>query len=326
MNVGLTVGVVICAYTEDRWDLLGRAVESALADPVADEVVLVIDHNSDLFLRARDQWTDITIMENAHERGLSGARNSGVEAGSADVVAFLDDDAFARPGWLSQLTAPFAAEDVGLSAGRVVPEWAQRRPAWFPPEFLWVVGSSYEGLPTDDADVRNPIGASMAVRRRVFEDVGLFYDGVGRVGTIPLGCEETELAIRASAHGYRVRYAPSSIVEHHVTANRHTFAYFASRCRAEGTSKAIVSKIAGTQESLSSERSYVAKTIPRGLLREARRLITGPRRTGALVQIGALLAGCALTAWSYGLAMLRFAVVPGAGVEPPDVRPLPPRT
>ena len=59
-----------------------------------------------------------------------------------------------------------------------------------------MVGCSYTGLPTRRADVRNVIGAAMAFRREAFTLAGTFSDLVGRVGTTPTGCEETELCIR----------------------------------------------------------------------------------------------------------------------------------
>ena len=62
----------------------------------------------------------------------------------------------------------------GGDSSHVEPDWAGPPPEWFPSEFLWVVGCSYVGLPQHAAYVRNPIGASMAVRRRVFEEAGPF--------------------------------------------------------------------------------------------------------------------------------------------------------
>jgi hypothetical protein len=43
------------------------------------------------------------------------------------------------------------------------------------------------------ASLRNPIGAIMAIRRRLFTSVGGFSSRIGRIGIVPLGCEETEL-------------------------------------------------------------------------------------------------------------------------------------
>src|SRR5439155_54307 len=70
------------------------------------------------------------------------------------------------------------------------------RPTWHPPEFGWVVGCSYRGLPVEPAPVRNLIGCNMSMRRELFDAVGGFTHGIGRIGTIPLGCEETEWCIR----------------------------------------------------------------------------------------------------------------------------------
>ena len=79
------------------------------------------------------------------------------------------------------------------------PRWPERRPRWLPPEFDWVVGCSYRGLPETVSVVRNPIGASMSLRTSLALEAGGFDDAVGRVGTSPRGCEETELAIRLTA-------------------------------------------------------------------------------------------------------------------------------
>jgi len=300
-----SVGVVICAYTTERWNLLERAVDSVNAQGVDSTLVLVIDHHDELLARSVERWPEVMVIPNHNERGLSGARNSGVERLGTDVIAFLDDDACAETGWLEHLTAPFHDPTVGLTSGRVVPDWRHGAPAWFPDEFLWVVGSSYVGLPTEESDVRNPIGASMAVRRSVFGDVGLFSSDIGRIGTIPLGCEETELAIRAGAAGHRTRYVPDSVVRHHVTADRHQPTYFVRRCRAEGMSKAVVAEMAGADAALSSERSYVTRTLPRGIARRARQVVTGPDRgvDGALGAIVAIVIGCGVTALSYATTL-----------------------
>ena len=67
----------------------------------AHELILVVDHNPDLHLKLKDAYRDAIVVENVHERGLSGGRNTGVAIATGDVVAFLDDDAVAEPGWLA---------------------------------------------------------------------------------------------------------------------------------------------------------------------------------------------------------------------------------
>ena len=283
---------VICAYTADRWQLLERAVGSVERQDVPSELTIVIDHNEGLLARARARWPAHQVLANRYERGLSGARNTGVDASAgADAVAFLDDDAQAQPGWLRALTAPFDDPSVGLVAGRVEPEWEAPAPEWFPQEFLWVVGCSYVGLPQTAAEVRNPIGASMAVRGTVFDQVGRFVHGIGRVGRVPLGCEETEFAIRAGRIGYRVRYEPMSCVRHHVPASRATVSYFLRRCYAEGVSKAVVARSVGSTVALESERTYVSRTLPKGVARSL--------SERALGRAAMIVAGCATAGLGY---------------------------
>jgi len=283
---------VICAYTADRWSLLERAVGSVERQDIETELAIVIDHNDTLHERARSRWPQHRVTANRFHRGLSGARNTGVaELPFADVVAFLDDDAEAQPGWLRALTAPFDDPAVGLVGGVVEPEWAVSPPDWFPYEFLWVVGCSYVGLPEVASEVRNPIGASMAVRRSVFDEVGSFADGIGRIGRVPLGCEETELAIRAGRVGYRVCYEPSSRVRHHVPEPRATPGYFLRRCYAEGISKSVVARSVGRDAALETERTYVTRTLPRGLLRGVTERQRGSLRRAAMIAAGCAMAG-----------------------------------
>jgi GT2 family glycosyltransferase len=263
------VSVIVCAYTERRWDRLVWTV-AAVSEQLrtADELLVVVDHNARLLARAREAFPSARVLASDGTRGLSGARNTGVRHARGQLLAFVDDDAVPQPQWLDHLLQAFAADEVIGAGGSALPVWSSAAPKWMPPEFLWVVGASYEGLPHERAAVRNPIGANMAFRREAFERVGGFREGIGRVGATPLGCEETEFAIRArrSLPGSVVMYVPDARVEHHVDSERATWRYFTARCWAEGRSKALVTAIVGAGDGLASERSYVARTLPRGFL------------------------------------------------------------
>ncbi len=73
-----------------------------------DEIVVVIDHNDALLARARVAFPAATVLANASAQGLSGARNTGIDASTGDIVCFLDDDAAAEPDWSTHLLAPYA--------------------------------------------------------------------------------------------------------------------------------------------------------------------------------------------------------------------------
>lgn len=311
-----TLSVVICAYTDDRWADIGEAIAS-LRDQShpPEQVVLVADHNDALLEKARNAFPDVLCIPNDGRQGLSGARNTGVAASTGQVVAFLDDDAAADPTWAARLVAAYADETVIGVGGWVLPNWRAPRPSWFPEEFLWVVGCSYRGLPTSQAKVRNPIGANMSFRRDVFDRAGTFDTDMGRLGADAAGCEETEFSIRArrAIPDGQILLEPSATVRHNVSPDRVARAYFRRRCRAEGRSKAVVSRLAGADSALESERTYVGRTLPRGILRGLRDALHGDR--AGLGRSYAIVEGATLTAASYAFALLKQRR------HPPEVSP-----
>jgi O-antigen biosynthesis protein len=303
----LSVTVVICAYTLRRWDTTRAAVNSALEQgPKPAQVLLVVDHSPELADLARRELRGVEVLESDGPPGLSGARNTGLNAASQPVTVFLDDDAVARPGWLAALTVPYSSETVVATGGNVVPRWPDDRPSWLPAEFDWVVGCSYVGLPADGGTIRNPIGANMSMRTQLALKVGGFDTSVGRVGNRPTGCEETELSIRLTAElpGSAVYYVPDATVDHYVSHNRTKFDYFLRRCWNEGLSKASVVQLAGASAGLERERRQVVVVIPAQILRELGRAVRGDAR--ALLRVGATMSGLIATASGYLAGSIRY--------------------
>jgi len=287
------ISVVICAYTQARWEDLVRAVESVehQRDPVA-EVVVVIDHEDELLRRAGARFVAHRVVANDRAQGLSGARDTGAAACRGTVVAFLDDDAAVEPDWSTATARSYDGAVLG-GGGAVLPVWVAGRPRWWPLEFDWVVGCSYRGQATARGSVRNPIGANMSIRRDVLEAVGGFDPRVGRLGAAPTGGEETELFIRAhrAFPAADVVLEPGAVAHHWVPAARSTWQYFARRCRAEGSSKRTVGRLVGAERGLAAERGYVTRTLPRA--------VVAALRAGRPTTAAALVAGLALTAWGY---------------------------
>jgi glycosyltransferase involved in cell wall biosynthesis len=313
-----SVSVVVSTYDEGRWSHLVACVESLrrqTAPPA--QLIVVVDHNPALLERARAAFAaDAEVIENDHPRGLAGARNAGIAASAAEVVAFIDDDARAEPDWLEQLGRCFAAAETVGAGGSLLPDWEDGRPAWVPPEFYWVFGCSYTGLPEELAPVRNPIGANMAARAEVLREVGGFREGgaedsprelrargmVRAAGNVP---DDTDLAIRVKQRiGDAVwLYQPRARVLHSVPAARASLGYFIRRSFEEGVGKASLSRFVGTEAGLSSERGYVSRVLPRGVRRELGRLVRGDG--AAALRILAILAGTAAAAVGYLSVVVR---------------------
>jgi GT2 family glycosyltransferase len=282
-----TATVVICAYTEQRWDDIAAAVDSVQAqDVMAAEILVVVDHNPALLERARATFADpVRVLPNARRQGLSGARNTAVAAATGDVVVFLDDDATARPGWLRALLTPYANPEVVAVGGVAHPRFPGARPALLPAEGAggdatgeldWIVGCTYTGQPSVPTEVRNLMGCNMSLRRAVFAVVGGFAEDLGRIGRNPLGCEETELCIRIRqayrrvGRRARIVFEPAAQVDHRVSADRVQWAYLRRRSWSEGLSKAAVARLVGSDDALATERAYVATVLPAAVLRELR--------------------------------------------------------
>lgn len=269
----ISVSIIVCAYADDRWGVLAEAMRSASEQAHGAELVLVIDNNPALLARARDEWTDAAVIPSAGPRGLSHARNTGIAAAAGEILVFLDDDAAGLGGWLDELLRPFGDPDVLAVGGAAVPDWPAGHPGVLPPELLWIVGCSFAGQQQGEA-VRNVMGCNMAFRAAALQGIGGFDTGMGRVGAVPLGAEETDVCIRLTrAHaGGRIVFASGAVVRHSVTASRATFRYVAARSFGEGISKALLARRLGSDDSLASERGYLLRVLPRAVCRELSRL------------------------------------------------------
>lgn len=314
--------IVVCCYSDERWQDLQEAILSALAQsPPAREVVVVVDHNPALAGRVAARFASsfplLSVVENGGPRGLSGARNAGIAASTGAMILFLDDDAVAAPNLLARLTARVAEPGTLGAMAAIRPDWTGGRPGWFPDAFLWTVGCTYEGLAA--GEVRNLIGAAMCVRRSVFERVGGFTTDLGRThAALPLGCEETELCIRAGRDG-RFVHEPAALCQHKVPPRRATWRYFLHRCWAEGLSKAALSAIAGTGRSLAAERTYVARTLPRAVRGALADFVLRGEASGG-PRAAAILSGLAVTAAGYAAGRARLAAGGRRGPSAPSTR------
>nr|WP_312881204.1 glycosyltransferase family 2 protein [Actinomadura alba] len=341
------MSVVICAFTEERWHDVHAAVMSVRAQRHAPhEIILSVDHNPDLLARLKASLPDVVVVANRHRKGLSGGKNTGAELARGDVVAYLDDDAVAAPGWLATFAEGFADPSVIGVGGLTIPLWpgapssrelvgtthreltfargTGRRPGWFPEEFDWTVGCTYRGM--DPGPVRNLMGGNCSFRTAAFELTGGFATGIGRgPGKRPLGCEETEFCIRLgrSSPGAVLLFDDRAVIWHRVPPERARFGYFRARCYAEGLSKALVTRSVGAGDGLASERAHVLRALPRGAVRGLRDTVRGD--LSGLGRSAAIVTGLSCTAFGYAAGSLglgggpRDPAVVGAG--PPARRP-----
>lgn len=302
------------------------------------EIIVSVDHHPELHVRLKAALPDVVVVANRHARGLSGGKNTGTELAGGDVVAYLDDDAVAAPGWLAAFAEGFADPSVIGVGGLTIPLWpgapsprelvgtgphdlavaggTGRRPGWFPEEFDWTVGCTYRGL--SPGPVRNLMGGNCSFRAGAFELAGGFTTGIGRgSGPRPLGCEETEFCIRLGhrSPGAVMLFDDRAVIWHRVPPERARFGYFRARCYAEGLSKALVTRSVGARDGLSSERAHVLRALPRGAIRGLRDTVRGD--LGGLGRAAAIVTGLSCTAFGYAAGSIGLG---GSTPEPGAVR------
>ncbi len=295
--------MIVCTHTLERWENLRAAVASVREQTLAAaETIVVVDGDEELERRVRDELDGVEVLPNRHAPGLSGGRQTGAEHARGTILAFLDDDAAAAPDWLARLAANYDDPRVLGVGGAIEPDWEQPRPSWFPPEFNWVVGCTYPGMPDAPARVRNVIGANMSIRADVLAAVGAFDPRLGRAAgmrSVSGAAEETELCIRAGEvfPGRYWIFDPRARVTHAVPPQRGSWRYFARRCAVEGSAKGLLARICGSEQGLSSERTYVRSILPRALAREVSLALRG--RPAGAARAGAIVAGLTITTAAY---------------------------
>jgi GT2 family glycosyltransferase len=283
-----SIGVLVCTHQSERRDQLSAAVASVRVQTrTPDELLVVVDGDESLADLVRTELPDVKVLCLGTNQGVSVARTRGAEALGTDLVVFLDDDAVAEPGWLARLLVPLADPDVLGSSGRSVADFLGPRPGWLADEFLWVVGCSYRGMPTEPTRVRNFFGGCAMVRRSVFLEVGGFDPSVGHHGDSVGGGEEADFCLRATAAtGGSFAFEPAAVIHHRVPVARLTWGYFLTRCYGEGRMKARIAR----------QQSAGALGPEAAFARQAPLAILAALRQGRPSRAAGILLGCTAVA------------------------------
>jgi GT2 family glycosyltransferase len=139
------------------------------------------------------------------ERGAGPARNAGVGAARAPIIAFTDSDCVPEPEWLEQGLSALADGD--LIGGRMTVLIDPTRPKTGAEAFEQVFAFKNERYIREE---NFTVSANLFCSREVFEGIGPFYPAIS---------EDVEWGQRAVAKGYRLGYAPDAIVGHPARAD-----------------------------------------------------------------------------------------------------------
>jgi glycosyltransferase involved in cell wall biosynthesis len=276
------VSVVVC--THNRAKYLARALASVGAQEsrgTSYEVVVVDNRSTDdtpaVVERFAATGAPVRYVYEP-ELGLCNARNRGWREAAGEIVAYLDDDAVALPGWLAAVSDAFTfAPNVGVAGGRVEPIWEGARPGWLGDDVamsLTILDWSPDPKLIKDLRMQWLVGANLALPRAVLEEVNGFDPGLDRVGTQMLSSGDVFLEKRVQARGYQVLYYPAMAVRHLVPADRLRKEWFRRRYYWQGISDAVMQLL---------EEAQRPATRARLAAKRAAELLRSPRACMSLV-------------------------------------------
>ncbi len=204
----LRVSVVVPAY--GRPGLLRKTLLSLLAQDLEPDTfdITVVDSSPDeanlhlVQALAREAPVMLRCLRKPPE-GPGPSRNLGARHSQAPVVAFIDSDCEAAPGWLRAGIRPFADEAVGLVQGRTVPDPAVPMTSLSRSLRIEHENGLYET-------------ANMFYRRSAFDRSGGFERDATPTALQPTGGEDTDLAWRVKRQGWSSVFEREALVMHAV--------------------------------------------------------------------------------------------------------------
>lgn len=241
-NVTRRISVVI--PTHGRGTYLPSVLSALDRQTRRDFEVLVVDNNIRPVhsgLRADKRSWQLSVIHEPRN-GLQHARNAGVSASRGAFIAFLDDDGVPASTWIEALVAGMERYDATAGGGTVRLKLLGPSPAWLGNEERALLSE----LRYQDRDIpRLPddhyiAGANLCIRRKAFEELGLFDPAFDRTASSLRSSGELEYTRRLQEHGRTVSFIAPACVEHQIDVSRLSERYFYARAYWQGRSDALL--------------------------------------------------------------------------------------
>jgi O-antigen biosynthesis protein len=220
------ISVVVCAFNAQP--TIRECLEGLdRLDYPNFEVIVVNDGSTDATgAIAAEYRVRLISTEN---RGLSSARNTGLEASAGEIVAYLDSDAFPDRHWLKYLAAAFIASPyVGIGGPNLAPPG------------LGKIANCFDNAPggpvhvlLSDREAEHIPGCNMAFRKASLEAVGGF-DPILRVAG-----DDVDVCWRLQDRGWSLGFSPGAVVWHH---RRTTLGSYWKQQRGYGRAEALLER------------------------------------------------------------------------------------
>jgi GT2 family glycosyltransferase len=196
------ITVVVCTY--NGCATIRECLEGLSRLEYPNTEMIVIDDGSTDGTAQIAREFDVRLVS-TENRGLSAARNLGLELASGEIIAYLDDDAYPDPHWLDYLAEAFRTTEFTAVGGPNLPPPGE--------DFVAEAVANSPGGPThvllSDREAEHIPGCNMAFRTAELRSLGGFDPQFRTAG------DDVDICWRIQGSGGRVGFHPSALVWHH---------------------------------------------------------------------------------------------------------------
>ncbi len=232
------ISLVLCTYGRNNIfiDLL-KSIEDQSFD---DFELIIVDNNEVPKIKVATSVTYQVIHEK--NKGLSFARNRGIEHSVGEYIMFIDDDVILDKNCLENLLNGIEHYNSDLAGGSVIlrkdiKSNLTKKERRFLSELVYKNDIEFLDFP------KYIVGACLMVRRSVFMKYGFFLTKLGRNGLTLLSGEETEFIKRINKYGGKVSYINNAKCIHNIDLVRINFRYLLRRAFWQGVTEYIIDSL-----------------------------------------------------------------------------------
>jgi glucosyl-dolichyl phosphate glucuronosyltransferase len=251
------VSVVICTYNREKF--IGEALNCLAKQslPAEQFEVIIVDNKStdntaviaQKFIAVHPELNARYILE--PNKGLSFARNRGIEEAKAPIITYIDDDAEVTPGFLQSIVSFMHADKtVAGIGGKVIPKYSESdEPKWMSRYLDGMVGRIDYGdeIKRFDSRMKYPGGCNMTYTREILQKAGGFNN------KLTFRADDKYIFYQVTKYSDNIYYLPEAALYHNIDKDRLSFANFKKlflksgneekiRVRSEKGSSAVVAK------------------------------------------------------------------------------------
>jgi GT2 family glycosyltransferase len=212
-----TVSVIVLNYNGKKYlDNCFSSLDRMSYPKSRLEVILVDNASSDgsvAYVSQKYPWVNVLSLNKNY--GFTGGNNAGVNMSKGEYVVFLNNDVMVDDNWLSELTkivlenpdTILTSKSLFIDKPKII-DHVGSKATIIGRSFCINFGRKDDNLEKGPKFVVQPYGASMLVKKDIFEKIGKFDEDY------VTSLEDTDFGLRAWLLGYEIMYVPSSVFYH----------------------------------------------------------------------------------------------------------------